>query len=271
MVQVLQDVSPAAMIEAIEGNTAEFLVELGLAGGGEERKDPELHWIIGGSPIDYHNSVVRAALTPETADQAIAASVGRMRARGVPGTWHVVPSMQPHDLGQRLERHGFTFGGDEVGMALDLRSLPQRPSVPDALSIERIHDLEGLNAWTNTLAKGFGAGPHEAIWVGEMYAQLGFEDEGAWHHYLARLDGEPIATTSMRFGAGVAGIYVVFTLPEGRRQGIGGAITWTALRDAREMGFRVGVLGASAMRESVYRGLGFEEYCRIAIYERPFP
>ncbi len=267
MRQVLQDVSAAAMVEAIEGNTREFLLELGLAGGGEEQDDAELHWIIGGSPIDYHNCVVRAALTPETADQAIAASVELMRARGVPGTWHVGPSMQPDDLGQRLERHGFTSGGAEVGMAVDLQSLSERPSVPDALTIERILDLQGLQRWTSTLARGFGAGPHEAIWVGEMYAKLGFEDEGSWHHYLARLEGEPIATTSMYFSAGVAGIYFVFTLPEGRRQGIGGAITWTALRDARQVGFRVGVLGASAMGESVYRGLGFEEYCRIAIYE----
>ena len=268
---IQQDISPAAMVHAIERNTEEFLLALGRAGGGEERNDEHLRWTIGGSPIDYHNAVTHADLTPETADEAIAASIERMKALGVPGTWHVGPSMRPADLGDRLRRHGFLFGGEEVGMAVHLRNLSPRPATPDGLTIERIRDLSGLETWTNTLASGFGAGPHEAVWVGQMYAKLGFGDDDPWRHYLAKVGGSPVATTSMFLGAGVAGIYFVFTRPEGRRQGIGGAITWHALQDAGELGFRVGVLGASEMGESVYRALGFQEYCRIGIYEWPLP
>lgn len=267
MHQPHQDVSPTAMVAAIEANTAEFLLAMARTDDAEERDDPKVHWIIGGSPIDYHNSVIRADLTPSTADQEIAASVACFRRHAVPGTWHVGPSMRPDDLGQRLVRYGLRHGGDEIGMALDLRRLGEQPPVPAALGIERVRDQHDLDRWTGILAQGFGEGEREAAWVGQAYARLGLDPQGAWHHYIAHLNDEPIATTTLFLGAGVAGIYFVFTLPHGRGQGIGAAITWTALRDARALGYRIGVLGASTMGYPVYRRLGFVEYCRIGIYE----
>jgi len=39
------------------------------------------------------------------------------RAAGVPGSWHVGPSMRPMDIGERLLAHGFSYGGDDIGMA----------------------------------------------------------------------------------------------------------------------------------------------------------
>jgi GNAT superfamily N-acetyltransferase len=65
---------------------------------------------------------------------------------------------------------------------------------------------------------------------------------------------------------GVAGIYAVATMPEVRRKGIGGWITLYPLLQARAVGYKVGVLKASEMGESVYRSLGFQDYCRITQY-----
>jgi len=79
--------------------------------------------------------------------------------------------------------------------------------------------------------------------------------------------GEPVATASLFLAAGVAGVYFVFTVEEARRQGIGTTITLAALREARGMGYETGVLGSSELGYSVYRRLGFEEHCRIGVYE----
>lgn len=87
-----------ALEQAIFTNSADLLMRMGTAGGGEQRDDGTVRWTIGGSPIDYHNAVVAADLQPEAADAVIAESMRLMRQHGVPGGWHVVPSMRPDDL-----------------------------------------------------------------------------------------------------------------------------------------------------------------------------
>jgi len=262
------DTAPASLVAAIEANTAAFLLDLGRAGGGEERDDPRIHWVIGGSPLAYHNCVVRADLGPEEADAAIAASLAAMQAHGVRGSWHVGPSMRPADPGERLLAHGFAHAGDEPGMAVALSQLREDVPAPEGLAIERVRGEDGLALWARTLAAtGFGEGDVEADWVTAMYARIGLGDDVPWRHYVGRLDGRPVATATLYLGAGVAGVYFISTMPDARRRGIGATLTLAGLREARALGMRVGVLGASALGHPLYRRLGFEEYCRIALYE----
>jgi hypothetical protein len=148
---ILTGMDPDTRIHAIEENTAAFLLSLGRAGGGEERDDTEITWTIGGSPLSYHNAVVRANLTLETADAAILASRERLVAHGVPGCWRVGPSMRPNDLGQRLLAMGFTLAGDEPGMAADLLTLNVVAPMPEGLTIQRVRDVAEIATWAATL------------------------------------------------------------------------------------------------------------------------
>src|SRR5215212_9503132 len=153
---------------------------LGRAAAAEERNDGRVRWAIGNSPIDYHNCVVYADLAQEEADGEIEASLRRMRAHGVLGSWHVGPSMRPPDLGARLLAHGFEYGGDDIGMAVDLSALPEEVPIPTDFVVERIRDEARLAEWVETLGSGFGEGPVEAEWVEETYRRLGLDDEGPW-------------------------------------------------------------------------------------------
>jgi GNAT superfamily N-acetyltransferase len=265
MTAIVTDLSVESMARAIEANTVAFLLALGRAGGGAERDEPAIQWTIGGSPIAYHNCVVRADLPPGEADTAIVASIAAFRAHGVAGSWHLGPSARPADLGDRLMAHGFVRS-EEPGMAVDLHALAE-PSAPPGLRIERVEDDRALAAWASVLGRGFGEGEREAAWVQEMYRRLGYGDDGAWRHYLARLDGEPAGTATLFLAAGVAGIYFVCTDPPHRGRGIGAAITAAPLREARALGYRAGVLGASSMGYPVYRRLGFRDCYSFGVYE----
>jgi hypothetical protein len=206
-------------------------------------------------------------LRPEEADQEIEASLERMLAHGVLGSWRVGPSMRPPDLGERLvAARGFEYGGNDIGMAVDPSELPEEVATPDGFSLERVRDEAGLAAWVEALDSGFGEGPDEVKWIGEAYRGLSFGDEGPLRHYLGRLGGEPVATATLYLGAEVAGVYFVSTVEPARRRGIGPEIRRAALQGS--LGYRTGVLGSSEMGYySVNRRLGFEEHCRIGHYE----
>ncbi len=85
-------------------------------------------------------------------------------------------------------------------------------------------------------------------------------------NYMAYLDGTPIGTSTVYYGAGVAGIYNVAVAPEARGRGIGGALTLQPLLDARRMGYRAGILQATKMGFPVYQGLGFEQNCNVGCF-----
>jgi GNAT superfamily N-acetyltransferase len=264
---------PHAVTQAIEDNAAEWLLAMGRAGGGEECREPHIHWTIGGSPIDYHNAVVHADLTQTTQspDTVISNVIEQFKAHHVPGAWHVGPSMRPLDLGQRLVAHGFHDAGSEPGMAVDLRALNESIPYSPQLTIERVYDEHQLDTWAKTMAQGFGEGELEAQWVQGVYREIGLSDDAPFRHFLARLDGQAVATSSLYIGAGVAGVYFVMTVPQARRQGIGAAITLAALHEGRQLGYRIGVLGSSESGYPVYQRIGFKTYCQLGIYEWHLP
>src|SRR5207245_733165 len=109
----------------------------------------------------------------------------------VPGAWHVGPGMQPPDVIECLLRAGLVHGGDESGMAIELAALPSSLGGPSELTIERVRDAHALSLWTGTLGQGFGEGPKEAQWVGDMYARIGLGDDTAWRHHIGLLGGRP--------------------------------------------------------------------------------
>ncbi|GAA0961533.1 hypothetical protein GCM10009554_78150 [Kribbella koreensis] len=257
----------AELIRAIEDNTAELLLTMGEAGGGRQRSDGVL-WSIGGSPLDYHNAVVGCLVEDgAAADRVVAESLQELRDSGVPGCWHVGPSMRPLDLGDRLLAAGFSYGGPEPGMAVRLADL--REAEADGLRIERLTEVDQLEVWAQTLGRGFGEGVKEAEWVASVYRQLGLADP--WRHYVGYLDDEPVATATVLLAAGVAGLYFVMTVPEARRRGIGAAITAAVLREARHSGVEYAVLGASPAGRSIYARLGFRELCAVHLYEWALP
>lgn len=250
---------------AVERNAREWLLAMGSAGGGSEYADDQIHWIVGASPIDYHNAVVLSDLSPASADQRIDAFVQAVSASGMPASWHLSDLALPADLEDRLLKKGFHYDGAEALMAMELADLPPVPVI-EGVTIREVLNVGMLLDWERTLAVDFGAGEVEAKWVSSVYRRLGFGEGAAFRHFVAYREGHAVATATVHLGTETAGIYFVATVPQARRQGIGGAITLAALHVARAAGYGVGVLGSSQVAESVYWRLGFRPYGRVKIY-----
>jgi ribosomal protein S18 acetylase RimI-like enzyme len=101
----------------------------------------------------------------------------------------------------------------------------------------------------------------------DLYTSLGRgTDALAIRNYLGLFHGEPVAASMLALGAGVVSIYNIATIPEAQRKGFGAAMTLTALREARSLGYRAPILHSTEMGYIVYQCLGFQEYCKLGLF-----
>jgi GNAT superfamily N-acetyltransferase len=261
MREVLTDRSPAALAAAVRRNLHEFdrysacsaNAEWFEAGGFFRWRTPVPHaWCNG--------VICTGAPGPDAATLARGA-IEYFRPTGTPAfTWWLASGARPEDWSPILRACGYGYDEQTPGMAVDLDEVPEPR--PAGVEIRPVTDGEELKVWARTFATGFEVPDSFAGPLHELYDSL----RGAGsplRHYVAFLGGEPVATSSLFLGAGVAGIYDVATLRASRGKGLGSAVTATPLLEARAEGYRVGILQSSAMGLPVYERLGFRTVCAM--------
>ena len=263
MSELLHDLSAPALAAAIEANHAEAYADFGRASRTECRAEPDFLSVISGIPHPIFNAVCRARLAAETLPDRIEAALAPFQARAIPMHWMIGPTTEPSELGRHLEARGLIHR-PMPGMAADLLALHEDGTMPHGFTIETVGSAETLKPLIEIQLDCFGMPESIGAPFRELTIELGLELP--WRYYLGRLHGEPVATSILFLGAGVAGVYSVATLPRARRQGIGAAMTLAPLRDARSLGYRAGILSASPMGVPVYRRLGFQQYCELHNY-----
>ncbi len=266
----------ASAATAVEANLFAFFQYLHNWPRVEIHDDEECCWTISDLPFPLFNSVLRARLTAERADAAIDERIAACRRRHVPMLWWTGPSSRPDDLEDRLLDRDF-FLEPAHGMAMELGDyMPGNGERGTGsgergteITIEPVRDRVTLETWTRVLCHAFGAPDAFGAAFAELAIVIGLDWTSPFRHYLARLNGEPAATCSLFFGAGVAGIYDVSTIPERRKRGLGRLVTHYALQHAREAGCRMAILHSSSHGRNMYRSLGFEEICPIGQFVLP--
>jgi hypothetical protein len=268
MSAISQDVSSVGMAAAIEANLNATFSLVGSSPITELHDAPDTRWYITPKvPFPLFNHVYFSSLSQEEGTEAKIEEVKQhFAAHQVPFMWSVGPFTRPSDLGARLESYGLAHADDLPGMAVDLQALNEDIPFPAELAIERVSDAEMLKNYIEVLRVGFEMPGFVSEGFFELCTAVGLTEESPLRNYVGRLEGEVVTTTSLALVAGVAGIYNVATLPKVRRQGLGAATTLAALLEARQLGYRIGILQSSAMGLSVYRSLGFEQYSTYSVY-----
>jgi GNAT superfamily N-acetyltransferase len=236
--------------------------------GVEPHPTPDLTGVITGKPAGFLNPITVSNFPVDEADARIDAAMDVLRDRGLEMEWWVGPSSSPGDLVERLHRvPDFATGNAIPGMSADLADLNE-PPVPDGVEIVEVNDDEVLRDWADTFAVGFfDYGPPTAQAMFDLYGQIGYAEAIPWKLFLARLDGEPVATSALYVGCGVAQMTFVSALPAARGRGVGAAVSAAPLLRAREMGYRIAVLQSSPGGKSIYERLGFVQDSTFHVFD----
>ncbi len=265
MTNILQDLSVPGLVNAIEENVVEFWAYAGRSSLADFRREPDLLRVSFGVPFPLWNDIAGARLQGEEIDHRIEEALGYFKSRNLPMFWWTGPATRPLDLGDRLAAHGLVLADSPPGMAAFLPDMSE-PLSPPELVIEEVLDARRMEQFVQIWTQVFGAPDFAGKVYYDLSLDLGLGPQYPARNFVGLLDGEPVATSTLFLGAGVAGIYNVGTLPQVRGRGIGAALTYAPLRAARDLGYRVGILHASEMGHNIYRHLGFEDYCRMGLY-----
>jgi ribosomal protein S18 acetylase RimI-like enzyme len=164
------------------------------------------------------------------------------------------------------EERGWLQLDNMPGMWMDIPEDYSGGSFKEGVSVRHANDEEGLEQAIKALTVGYPI-PYE---VSEFFMKgihlSGEASGGAMANFIASVDGQPAASSSVCIEDGVAGIYCVATLEGFRGRGLGSAVTRAAVAYAARHGAKHALLHATEMGEPIYRKIGFAEQCRIPVY-----
>ncbi len=205
-----------------------------------------------------------------SSDEAIDTEIQTVKTffaeRGVPWYWWIGPHPHPPDAAQRLERHGIEF--DPPPLPAMVASLPARQSPPlnPDVHVWQADGREDLQAASKIGRIAFGFPEGAAMDYFEAMSDDWLRGDPA-RLYLARQgDGPPAAIGALIIGAGIPGVYIMATLPQWGRRGLGKAILARILSQATAEGHDLIALTAGPKGYPLYHQFGFEHIFDYNIY-----
>jgi ribosomal protein S18 acetylase RimI-like enzyme len=266
MQKIISDTSSDELLTALESNMAAFWSAYGRGNGCTLQSTSDVVWFYTGIHVALFNGVISAKMKYDDVKATVDSLQSKIDERGAPALWWLGPQSTPENLGALLEQHGLQRAGETPGMAADLAMVNSMTKVIENFMIEKVSNVEMQALWARIAAIGTGFSDTATTEMAQLEATLTDSQYKTQHRYIGFLDGAPVATSAMVLDSGVAGIYAVATIPEARRKGIGEIMTVMPLLEARQIGYRVGILQASSMGYPIYKRIGFKDVCKFNIY-----
>ena len=184
--------------------------------------------------------------------------------------WWLGPFSTPAHLPDLLKTHGLEYDG--IGLPCMVALLPSidRPPIPPDITVWRAKTLADLQSASTIRRIAFRFPDGEALTYFDDMPDDWLSNRSLAQLFLARAGkGEPAAIGALILAEGAPGVYVMATLPEWGRRGLGAAILARIMDEATEQGHQMIVLTASKFGYGLYRKFGFEHIFDYAIFKHP--
>ena len=255
----------STLATAIEDNVCAYAAAFGRTPHAEMCDQSYVLWVITRIPTLPFTGILR----PYPANGQIAPTVNAImrsfQQRNARPSWIFNPTRVAPDIAHHLAQYQLRQTADIPAMAINLEAI-HVVHPPHRMQIAPVTDTAALAAWAHVYTLSNGAPDWIQQELYTLFAALTPWTNDQLQLYLAYQDDQPVATAATFRAAGVVGLYEVATLPEVRRRGIGTAVTQHTLVAARQDGVDVATLLSSPMAVQLYHQLGFQEYCRLQIY-----
>ena len=219
----------AAIVELTEGAAYADLLRAAPAEWGCVAEETSCGWLLMAPPIDMllFNRIVGCGVREPAPPTQLRDLLARFRERGLRNFGvQLSPAALPSDLPAQLESQGLAIRDRWT----KVHRGPGTPSTREtAVSVEQIGS-ERAAVFAELTTLGFGMPAQLRPWIASTVGRSG------WRHYVASLDGTPIAAAALFVDGSVGWLGVASTLPQARRHGAQGALFARRIADASAMG-----------------------------------
>lgn len=215
--------------------------------------DEDIFWFVSHLPAPG-DGILKVRWGEEGVEERIDRLFGEIGQHVEQIDWLIYPGDRPASLGRRLEARGMPGGLAGNWLWADLTDLPPAPAAPDGFRIAQVRDDRAMGVWLAASEAGFQG---ELGCFYDAYARHGYGPGAFSLHYIGYLGDTPVTSATLLDAGGTAAVYDLSTLPDYRRQGLGGALTRFLLAETRRRGYAETWIWASNMARSLYKTLGF--------------
>lgn len=203
---------------------------------------------------DTFNYVLDADFLPEVAQIGIADITDYFQKRKLPFSWWLSPLDKPNNLGQLLEKNGYYNSENNIAMYFDLDAWDEDWFEIPKLKIIRALDEQRLQDFALVLSNYEESFKEYFSWIAKMLTP-----EDPIEFYVGYVNNKPVVRGLACYGAQVVGLYWLSTAIDERKKGYATAMQQFRLKRAKELGYHVAVLQASAEGYPLYQKLGYRE------------
>ena len=203
-------------------------------------------------------------------DCEIDAVISFFAEQNAPFMWWLSPFVTPSDIKQRLAQRRFKPREYHLPtMVAPLTASDKWPEFDPRIKVWRARGRADLQAASTIRRTAFRFAEGVALTYFEDMADGWLRGDPA-RLFLAGVgeDGPPVAMGALIMGAKRPGVYVMATMPEWERRGLGKAVLTRILGDAAAEGHELIVLTAGARAYSLYRKFGFQHIFEYVLYHR---